>query len=149
MTISETTLSETIFSMVPGNRFRMLLLMYNNASYRRFNVTGITNFTFTPVGATVPMTPATDAWTGSTSVTVEPEPGVDGRAFVVYKVTNPSAGVWHYEYAIHNQNLDRSIQSFSVPLGKGVNISNIGFHAELRIPVFVLLRCNAANGDYD
>jgi hypothetical protein len=27
MTISETTLSETIFSMVPGNRFRMLLLM--------------------------------------------------------------------------------------------------------------------------
>jgi hypothetical protein len=27
MTISETTLSETILSMVPGNRFRMLLLM--------------------------------------------------------------------------------------------------------------------------
>jgi hypothetical protein len=27
MTISETTLSETIFWMVPGNRFRMLLLM--------------------------------------------------------------------------------------------------------------------------
>ena len=110
--------------------------MYNNASYRRFNVTGITNFTFTPVGATVPMTPATDAWTGSTSVTVEPEPGVDGRAFVVYKVTNPSAGVWHYEYAIHNQNLDRSIQSFSVPLGKGVNISNIGFHAPPNHPGF-------------
>mgnify|MGYP003694121621 CR=1 FL=1 len=110
--------------------------MYNNASYRRFNVTGTTDFTFTPVGATVPMTPATDAWTGSTSVTVEPEPGVDGRAFVVYKVTNPSAGVWHYEYAIHNQNLDRSIQSFSVPLGKGVNISNIGFHAPPNHPGF-------------
>ena len=110
--------------------------MYNNASYRRFNVTGTTFFTFTPVGATVPMTPATDAWTGSTSVTVEPEPGVDGRAFVVYKVTNPSAGVWHYEYAIHNQNLDRSIQSFSVPLGKGVNISNIGFHAPPNHPGF-------------
>jgi len=27
MTISEATLSETIVSMVPGNRFRMLLLM--------------------------------------------------------------------------------------------------------------------------
>ena len=110
--------------------------MYNNASYRRFNVTGTTNFTFTPVGETVRMTPATDAWTGSTSVPVEPEPGVDGRAFVVYKVTNPSAGVWHYEYAIHNQNLDRSIQSFSVPLGKGVNISNIGFHAPPNHPGF-------------
>ena len=110
--------------------------MYNNASYRRFNVTGTTDFTFTPVGATVRMTPATDAWTGSTSVLVEPEPGVDGRAFVVYKVTNPSAGVWHYEYAVHNQNLDRSIQSFSVPLGTGVNISNIGFHAPPNHPGF-------------
>ena len=110
--------------------------MYNNASYRQFNVTGTTNFTFTPAGETVRMTPATDAWTGSTSVLVEPEPGIDGRAFVVYKVTNPSAGVWHYEYAIHNQNLDRSVQSFSVPLGNGVNISNIGFHAPPNHPGF-------------
>jgi hypothetical protein len=67
---------------------------------------------------------------------VEPEAGVDGRAFIVYKVTNPSAGVWHYEYAVHNQNLDRSIQSFSVPLGCGVTISNIGFHAPPNHPGF-------------
>ena len=105
--------------------------MYNNASYRRYNVAGTTSFTFSAVGATVRMTPATNAWTGATSATIEPEPGVDGRAFVVYKVTNPSAGVWHYEYAIHNQNLDRSIQSFSVPLGPGITVSNIGFHAPL------------------
>lgn len=110
--------------------------MYNNASYRRFNVAGTANFTFTPVGETVRTKPATDAWTGATSALVEPEPGVDGRAFVVYKVTNPSAGVWHYEYAIHNQNLDRSIQSFSVPLAKGVNISNIGFHFPPNHPGF-------------
>ena len=110
--------------------------MYNNASYRQFSVTGTTDFTFSPVGETVRMTPATDAWTNSTSVLLEPEPGVDGRAFIVYKVTNPSAGVWHYEYAVHNQNLDRSIQSFSVPLGGGVNISNIGFHAPPNHPGF-------------
>jgi hypothetical protein len=54
---------------------------------------------------------------------------VDGRAFVVYKVTNPSPGVWHYEYAVHNQNLDRAIQSFSIPLGCGITLSNVGFHA--------------------
>src|SRR5439155_11087735 len=101
-----------------------------------FSVAGTANFTFSPVGATVRMIPATDAWTGSTSVTIEPEPGIDGRAFVVYKVTNPSAGVWHYEYAIHNQNLDRSIQSFSVPLGTGLNISNIAFHAPPNHPGF-------------
>jgi hypothetical protein len=110
--------------------------MYNNASYRQFSVTGTTDFTFDPVDETVRMKPATDAWTGSTSAAVEPEPGVDGRAFVVYKVTNPSAGVWHYEYAIHNQNLDRSIQSFSVPLAAGVSISNIGFHAPPNHPGF-------------
>ncbi len=110
--------------------------MYNNASYRQFSVTGTTDFTFSPVGATFRMKPATDAWTGSTSVLVEPEPGIDGRAFVVYKVTNPSAGVWHYEYAIHNQNLDRSIQSFSVPLGTGVNVSNVGFHFPPNHPGF-------------
>ena len=51
-----------------------------------------------------------------------------------YKVTNPTAGVWHYEYALYNQNLDRAIQSFSVPLGSGVNISNIGFHAPPQHP---------------
>ena len=51
-----------------------------------------------------------------------------------YKVTNPSAGVWHYEYALFNMNLDRAIQSFSVPLGAGVNISNIGFQRRLSNP---------------
>jgi len=110
--------------------------MYNNASYRRYNVSGTTSFTFTPVSTTSVMTPATAVWTGATSATIEPEPGVDGRAFVVYKVTTPSAGVWHYEYAIHNQNLDRSIQSFSVPLGQGITVSNIGFHAPPNHPGF-------------
>src|SRR5678809_529127 len=38
------------------------------------------------------------------------------------------------EYAVYNQNLDRSIQSFSVPLGAGANLSNIGFHAPPQEP---------------
>ena len=108
--------------------------MYNNASYRRFNVTGTTSFTFSPVGSTVRMTPAINAWTGATINPIEPVPGVDGRAFIAYKVTNPSAGVWHYEYAVNNQNLDRAIQSFSVPLGPGITVSNIGFHAPPQHP---------------
>jgi hypothetical protein len=44
--------------------------------------------------------------------------------------------VYHYEYAIYNQNLDRAIQSFSVPLGCGVTVSNLGFHAPLNHPGF-------------
>jgi subtilisin-like proprotein convertase family protein len=108
--------------------------MYNNASYRRFDVTGTTSFSFTPVGSTVRMIPAINAWTGATINTIEPEPGVDGRAFIAYKVTGPVAGIWHYEYAINNQNLDRAIQSFSVPLGCGVTLTNVGFHAPLNHP---------------
>ena len=80
------------------------------------------------------MTPAINAWTGATINPIEPEPGVDGRAFIAYKVTGPVAGVWHYEYAIYNQNLDRGIQSFSVPLGVGITVSNLGFHAPLNHP---------------
>jgi hypothetical protein len=51
-------------------------------------------------------------------------------------VTNPSPGVWHYEYAIYNQNIDRAIQSFSVPVPGGVTLTNIGFHAPPQHPGF-------------
>ena len=80
--------------------------------------------------------PAIMAWSGATVNQIEPDHGNDGIWFMGFKVTNPSTGVWHYEYALYNQNLDRSIQSFSVPVGPGVNISNIGFHAPIQHPAF-------------
>ena len=110
--------------------------MFNNYSYRQFSVGGgPTFFNFSAVGSTVRMQPAIVAWvgTGATVNQVEPDPGNDGIWFMGYKVTNPSAGVWHYEYALYNMNLDRSIQSFSVPVG-GANISSIGFHAPPQEP---------------
>jgi hypothetical protein len=106
--------------------------MYNNVSYRQFAVSGTTNFTFSPVGSTVRTQAAIFAWTGATINRIEPDPGNDGIAFIGYKVTNPSAGVWHYEYAIYNENLDRAIQSFAVPTGR--RIRNIGFHAPPQEP---------------
>jgi hypothetical protein len=108
--------------------------MYNNASYRHFLVNGTTNFTFSPLDQTVRMQPAIMAWTGATINQVQPDPGNDGIWFMGYKVTSPAAGVYHYEYAIYNENLDRSIQSFRVPVGVGANISNIGFHAPPQEP---------------
>jgi len=110
--------------------------MFNNASYRKYNVSGTTNFSFTPDGSTVRMQPAIRAWTGATVNRIEPDPGNDGIWFMGYKVTNPSAGVWHYEYAVYNENIDRAIQSFSVPLGTDVNVSNIEFHAPPQHPGF-------------
>jgi hypothetical protein len=110
--------------------------MYNNASYAGYSVSGTTSFTFTPTVAGETMRAAVNAWTGATINAIEPEPGVDGRAFIAYKVTGPVAGVWHYEYAVYNENLDRSIQSFSLPLGCGVTVNNPGFHAPPNHPGF-------------
>jgi hypothetical protein len=113
--------------------------MYNNASYRQYSVTGINQpFSFSSVGATHREQPAITAWTGATvSNPIQPDPGNDGIGFIAYKVTGPTAGVWHYEYAIYNQNLDRAIQSFEVvfPLFPP-DTNNIGFHAPPQHPGF-------------
>jgi hypothetical protein len=108
--------------------------MNNNVSYRRYSVTGTASFSFSPVGSTVRMQPAIMAWTGATVVQIQPDPANDGIGFIAYKVTNPSAGVWHYEYALYNQNMDRAIQAFAIPKPAGVTISNVGFHAPPQHP---------------
>jgi hypothetical protein len=110
--------------------------MNNNVSYRRYNVTGTASpFSFATGGSTTQrMKSAINAWPGATVVQIQPDPANDGIGAVAYKVTNPSAGVWHYEYAIYNQNLDRGIQSFSVPVGGGVQVTNAGFSAPPQQP---------------
>jgi hypothetical protein len=107
--------------------------MFNNVSYRKYNVSGTSSFSFSASGATVRMQPALVAWPGATIVQVRPSTA-DGQALVAYKVTNPSAGVWHYEYAIYNQNLDRAIQSFIIPKSANAILSNISFHAPPQQP---------------
>ncbi len=120
--------------------------MFNNASYRRFNVTGTTSFTFSAVGSTNRMAPAIMAWTGATINAVQPFPGQDGQFFVGYKVTGPVAGIWHYEYALNNQNLDTGIQSLTIPLGCGITLTNVGFHAPANGPGFAQDGTNAGAG---
>src|SRR5438270_1182070 len=111
--------------------------MYNNASYRQCSVIGINQpFSFNFVGNTVREQPAIMAWTGAAVNEGEPDPGNDGIFFVGYKVTGPNAGVYHYEYAIYNQNLDRAIQSFEVvyPLFPPIVLDNVGFNAPPQHP---------------
>jgi hypothetical protein len=112
--------------------------MFNNYSYKKFTVSGgPTNFVFNQAGNTVRMQPAIQAWvdTGATIVEVEPDPGNDGKFFVGYKVTGPTDGVWHYEYAVFNMNLDRAIQSFQVSFGGfPAPVSNFDFHAPPQHP---------------
>jgi hypothetical protein len=108
--------------------------MFNNVSYRRYTVSGTASpFSFSPAEATTRAKTAVSAWAGSTQVQIKPDVTNDGIGAVAYKVTNPSAGVWHYEYAVYNQNLDRAIQSLSIPVG-AATLSNIGFHAPPQQP---------------
>lgn len=112
--------------------------MFNNYSHRQFSVSGgPTFFNFSPVSSTVRMQPAIQEWvaTGATIQQVEPDPGNDGIFFVAYKVTGPTAGVWHYDYAVFNMNLDRAIQSFEVVFpGFPPTLSEVGFHAPPQHP---------------
>jgi hypothetical protein len=113
--------------------------MYNNASYRQCSVIGINQpFSFNFVGNTVREQPAITAWSGATVTQIEPDHGNDGIWFMAYKVTrvSPFEPVWLYEYALYNQNLDRAIQSFSVPIAPGTELANIGFHAPPQHPGF-------------
>jgi hypothetical protein len=109
--------------------------MNNNVSHRKYLVTGIGSpFSFTAGAATVREKAAVTEWTGATVTTIQPDATNDGIGAVAYKVTSPSPGTWHYEYAIYNQNMDRAIQSFKVPVTAGVTISNVGFHAPPQHP---------------
>ena len=51
----------------------------------------------------------------------------DGRFVVAVKVTGPVAGMWHYEYAIHNVDNMRGGASFRVPVAPGGVVQNAGF----------------------
>jgi hypothetical protein len=112
--------------------------MFNNFSHRQFSVSGgPTFFNFSPVGSTVRMEPAIQEWvaTGAVVQQVEPDPGNDGIFFVGYKITGPTAGTWHYDYAVFNMNLDRAIQSFEVVFpGFPPGLNNVGFHAPPQHP---------------
>lgn len=109
--------------------------MYNNVSYRKYSVNGTGSpFTFSAQGSTVRTQPAVRAWPGATFVQFQPDPANDGIGIVAFKVTNPSPGVYHYEYAIYNQNLDRAIQGFSLPKFDNVPMTNVEFHAPPQHP---------------
>ena len=106
----------------------------NNASYSRVTVSG-TNLAVS--GATQSTIPAIYAWRDHGLGANTPDPSViiqdvdvpdEGRFVVGHKVSDNGDGTWRYEYAVFNLNSDRSGGSFSVPVGEGVTVSNVGFH---------------------
>ncbi len=103
----------------------------NNASYKEITVTGgPTNYTFGTTGTIHRTIPAIRAWSNveqGVTLTDVHVPG-DGLFVVGSHATNLGSGVWHYEFAVNDMNSDRAAGSFSVPVGAGITVTNVGFH---------------------
>ncbi|MGE0479822.1 MAG: immunoglobulin domain-containing protein [Phycisphaerae bacterium] len=107
----------------------------NNASHRRINVAGSGSaWTFSFNGTTQRQRAGIYAWQDIDPAVTEveiaiPEVGPKlSRMILAYKVTSLGGGMYDYEYALYNQNSDRSANSFSVPVSPCVTISSNGFH---------------------
>ncbi|MBI1849035.1 MAG: HYR domain-containing protein [Planctomycetes bacterium] len=105
----------------------------NNASYRQILVTGTPGsgtYDIALTATTQRQDAAIRAWRDNdASVTlVNVDVPSDGRMTLGYEVTDNGNGTWHYEWALHNMDSDRSGQSFSIPVANGVNLTNVGFH---------------------
>ena len=107
---------------------------WNNASYRRVNLSG-SNMTATD--STQVAIPAIFAWhdhgnganTPDASIqTVEVDVPDEGRFYAASKVEDNGNSTWRYTYAIYNLNSHRSAGALTVPIGSNVTVRNVGFH---------------------
>ncbi|MEE9211042.1 MAG: hypothetical protein V3U29_00125, partial [Phycisphaeraceae bacterium] len=104
---------------------------YNNVSYRTCNITGSgSSWSMSLTGATQREKPAIEAWRAAdpaVSIMMVDVPG-DGRLYLGWKVTDLGGGLWDYELALYNMNMDRSVGDFHVFFPNGTNVSSTGFH---------------------
>jgi hypothetical protein len=106
---------------------------FNNASHREVTVGGGGSFGLGFTGTTARGLPAIAAW-ALADPEVDLVPVVVPRSrpperFHVARKATPTAGGWHYEYAVHNLHSDRSAHRFTVAFPGGATISNPGFHS--------------------
>lgn len=104
---------------------------FNNASYRAVTVQTNSPYDLSVSGATIREKTALRAWQVQDSkvelVNVDIPGAIVERFEVARRVTNPSSGLWHFEYAIRNMNSDRSGQLFAIDFADGTSFTNAGF----------------------
>ena len=66
------------------------------------------------------------AWQGA-SVSSARNGNDDGTFYVAVVVTGPVAGLWHYEYAVHNVDNRRGAATLRIPLCPSIAVANAGF----------------------
>ena len=99
----------------------------NNHGSRQFTPTfGSTQWTLTD-GPSVLLGTVLQRWTGA-SIDSNTNGTDDGRYFVGVKVTGPTNGLYHYEYAVHNRDNARGAGTFRIPICQYAQVLNLGFH---------------------
>jgi hypothetical protein len=105
----------------------------NNASHGRATVGGAPGYVLALAGGFVERQPAIFGWQAEdpeVELAVVDIPGSSPveRFHVARRVTALGGGDWHYEYAVHNLNSDRSVNRFTVDFPPGATITDPGFH---------------------
>lgn len=105
----------------------------NNASYRQVTVGSGPSYSLSMTGSMFEMLSAIEAWKAADTQVERLNVDVPSstpleRFQIARRVTNPSPGVWHFEYAVRNHNSDRAAQAFAVDFPDGTAITNVGFH---------------------
>jgi hypothetical protein len=122
----------------PGSPWAGRPVNWNNASYERMNVqsSGAASTT----GATFRGRAAIYAWQDHGNGANNPDNSVEivevpvpneGLLHVACKVTDLGDGTYRYDYAVHNQNSDHSVGSFSVPAAGSISghyFNDIDYH---------------------
>jgi hypothetical protein len=111
----------------------------NSTSWKQSTVSGISGGTYSfgmSGSGTFPNIGfAIDAWPGALkSVVAEDNPvqefiSPDGRCIWASKWTDLGGGMFHYEYALLNIDMDRQVGSVSIPITPTTAVANVGFHA--------------------
>ena len=98
----------------------------NNTGYREFQPTLVGGNWQTSNLSPLTHGSVLNEWTGA-DISSNTNGGDDGRLIVGVKVTGPVNGIYHYEYAIHNRDNSRGVDSFRIPTCSDALVTNVGF----------------------
>lgn len=100
----------------------------DNIMSRPFNLnwSGSTWVAQTPSGSPATHGSILNRWPGAT-VTMGGNGNDDGRFVIAVKVTGPTNGRWHYEYAVHDIDNSRGGAALRIPVCPTGSVTNIGF----------------------
>jgi hypothetical protein len=112
----------------------------SSAAWKEVGITGGApgghwTFSMSSSGVLPEMGFAIKAWPGATHTLIAEQIPVkeftspDGRCSLAAKATDIGGGMWHYEYAMLNIDMDRQVGSFSIPITDSMIVTNVGFHA--------------------